>query len=191
MRIIGLDLSLRGTGVCCLKFDDNSNGNGVNVDLHFITEPDLRDAQRLIALRKHLRDIVDVFKPDLAVIEGYAYDGLGRLAEIGEWGGVVKVELEERGVPFITVAPKRLKKFVAGNGDASKDQMIEAVDNKYNITTDNDNLADAIGLAKVGEIFLTSDSIFRSELEVIRDLKSELRGDKKAHAKYKILRGVL
>ena len=191
MRILGVDSSLTGTGVCCLKLEDRANGDGTDIDLHFIREPQLRDAQRLLALRRHLRDILDVFRPDLCVIEGYAYEGLGKLAELGEWGGIIKVELEERSIPFFVVAPKRLKKFVAGHGDANKDQMMESVEERYGIVTDNDNLADAIGLAKVGEIFLTGESIFRSELEVVRDLKSELRGDKKINVRYKVLRDVL
>ena len=191
MRIIGIDLSLTETGICCLRVADRSNGDGTDADLHIIKEPKLREAQRLLALRRHLRDIIDVFKPDLAIVEGYAYEGIGRLAELGEWGGVIKVELEERSIPFIVVAPKRLKKFAAGNGDATKEQMIEAVEKRYGVCTDNDNLADAVGLSKVGEIFVTGKSIFRSELEVVRDLKNELRGDKKTYAKYEVLRGVL
>lgn len=119
-------------------------------------------------------------------MEGYAYDADNRLADLSEIGGVLKVELHDAGIPFIVVPPKSLKKFVTGKGDASKDRVMQFVFQRYDYRTDNDNIADAVGLAKFAEVYLTNDSEYRSELEVVKNFKAVKPKKKKRYKKSKI-----
>lgn len=83
-------------------------------------------------------------------IEGYAYAGKGMVFNIGELGGIVKHSLYLLGYDVTEMAPKDLKKFVSGNGNADKPLMIRSVLKKWKYRTSDDNVADAIGLAKYG-----------------------------------------
>jgi len=162
--VMGIDASLCGTGICCLKNNE--------LELHFLPETKLRGAERLLSLRNRLCVILDDFKPKLVVLEGYSYESDGRLFEIGEWGGVIKVELYVRNIPLTIATPKQIKKFASGDGSADKKKMIRSVSQRYNIDVDgNDDLADAAAAAKLGEVYLTGNSKYRSELEIVRDLK--------------------
>jgi Holliday junction resolvasome RuvABC endonuclease subunit len=163
-RVVGIDASLRGTGVCTLA-------SGV-FKPYFIPETKLRGAERLCSIRNRLLRIVDKFNPMIAVLEGYSYNSEGRLFEIGELGGVVKAALFDRKTRILTVAPLRLKKFIGVTRLNDKSLVIAAVKRRYKLDVGaNDNLADAAVLARIGEVFLTDDSQYRAELEVVRDLK--------------------
>ena len=163
VRVAGIDASLTGTGVCCLT-------KGVYYPV-FLPEVKLRGAERLLELRRRLFKVIDDFKPELVMLEGYSYDSVGRLFEIGEWGGIIKVEMCSRGIPVESVAPKRLKRFM-GVTRSDKELMLEAVKNRLKYDAgNNDNLADAAALARLAEVYLTNDTKYRSELEVVRDMR--------------------
>lgn len=164
VRVMGLDLSLRGTGVCSLE-------KGVYTAT-FLPELKLVGAARLLTLRSKLFKIVDAFQPELVMLEGYSYESVGRLFEIGEWGGIVKVGLYRRKIPFEVVPPNRLKKFM-GVKRKDKELMIKAVNFRLKFDAGkNDNLADAAALARVAEVYLTGSTKYRSELEVIKDMQT-------------------
>lgn len=193
VRVVGIDASLRGTGVCALI-------NGT-FRLQFLPDKNRRGAERLLYLRDKLFKFIDKAKPVLALLEGYSYNSEGRLFEIGEWGGVIKVGLFERKIRILTVPPYRLKKFVGvkkADGkrypeDTYKTLIVDAVKRRYKLDTkQNDNLADAAILAKIGEVYLTGSSTYRSELEVVRDLKTtkDLKGAGSGW-KFRKLRGSL
>ena len=62
---------------------------------------------------------------------------------------MVRIMLKKRGVDFKIIAPGTLKKFVTGDGRAKKDLMLLKVYKKWGVEFDNDNLADAYGLARM------------------------------------------
>lgn len=113
--------------------------------------------------------------PELAVIEGYSYDSEGRVFQLGEAGGVIRLALVQLEIPYIEVPPSSLKLFVTGDGDASKQHMIDAVSHIYGYETDDDNEADAIGLTMWGVVQLTKRSKRRCELQAIKNLKTPKR----------------
>lgn len=71
------------------------------------------------------------------------------MAKLGEAAGVVKLRLFRMGVPFVLVAPKALKKFATGNGNASKDEMVAACKAAGGVPA-NDDEADAFWLRRYG-----------------------------------------
>lgn len=52
----------------------------------------------------------------------------------------------ERNVPFSAIDPKTLKKFITGNGIASKELVMENIEKFHGYSGGNDDIADAIGI---------------------------------------------
>lgn len=94
--------------------------------------------------------------PDLVAIEGYSYSSPHVAHQLGELGGVLRVELFELMVPFIVVAPATAKRYACGNGSASKDQMLLAAVRRLGYEGESKDQADALWvraavLAALGE----------------------------------------
>ena len=146
-KIIGLDLSLTCTGYCLLDANNFTTGR---------IKTKLKDIDRLIYIVDNIREII--YAPPthhtLAVIEGYSYASNSNTAyQIGELGGAIRVLLFQNNIDFIIIAPKSLKKFATGNGNAKKNDMLNAFMNKHGHIKDH-NEVDAYFLAKFGEEYL-------------------------------------
>lgn len=94
---------------------------------------------------------------DVAVIEGYAMGVRGgKVFQIGEWGGVLRLVLSDYGIKTIyTVPPSTLKKFVIGHakpGQSGKDIMLLKTFQKWGVEFSDHDLSDAFCLAKAGEV---------------------------------------
>ena len=142
MRVVGLDLSLTATGV--------ADKQGARV----IRTGQMRGAERLKYIGAQVdrictgKDYLEI-KADIVVIEGYAHAAEYAGPQIGELGGVIKVCLYQRGIPFISVPPTTMKKFATGKGNASKDMVLaEAV--RMNRDINDNNAADAYFLYLMG-----------------------------------------
>ena len=165
---LGIDQSLRSTGVAVVSEDQIDKFTGT------VEPKKLVGVERLSVIRQGLRKILGAYpdKIHFAALEGYAYDvGAGRVFELGEVGGLVKMALWDAAIPFIIVPPTSLKQFVAGNGSATKEQMRLAVQQKWGIDLDQNDECDAFGLAQVARAFFLNKGTTRSELEVLKKLR--------------------
>jgi Holliday junction resolvasome RuvABC endonuclease subunit len=80
-------------------------------------------------------------------MEGYAYGAKLNREKLGELGGVVKLTSNlVFGITPTSIAPTALKSFIAGSGKASKEAMVESIQQLDPEITDH-NLADAYGIA--------------------------------------------
>jgi Holliday junction resolvasome RuvABC endonuclease subunit len=164
VRTAGLDLSLTGTGfVICENLEPvyvrllqtdtvkaapkaiRAAGGGWNERRNvFHGELEARIefiAKRVaVGLRQH--------RPLLVTIEGYSFGSVGgMLRDRCELTGTVKNRIHRLGIDISKpVAPKSLKKYATGSGDAGKDSMIAAAQERGFVTLD-DNIADAYFLA--------------------------------------------
>lgn len=155
MRVVGLDLSLRSTGM-----SDGRNHSVVQ------TKPEDGPLEaRLDTLVQSVMDFV-FWSPgdrhghvaDLVVIEGASYGSKGSgVEQLSALRLMVRTRLWKRGVPFALVAPSTLKLETTGNGHASKAEMVAAVDERHG--TDfasvkrahgQYDMADAYALASMG-----------------------------------------
>ena len=161
---MGVDLALRLTGVCVL------DSQGFHPTL--INASKLRGRRRLAFIRDALVRLVMAQRPDTVALEGYSIMSENRSFDLGEVAGVIKLLTVDAEIPLIIAAPKQLKKFVTGSGTASKAQMIEHVAKHYGVVTADDNEADAVGLAKLAEVYLTGNSTRRCELEIVHRLQN-------------------
>ena len=143
MISLGLDLSLTGTGVVLLGRDDRPEWK------HISTPAKMKLEERFYKILCGIDSYADV--ADVIVIESPAMQAQGQaLTKIFGLNAVVRYDLWEDDKKWVDVAPTSLKKFVTGNGRASKADMIEAVAERWGFHADNDDIADAYGLAVYG-----------------------------------------
>lgn len=165
MKIMGLDLSLTSTGVC--------NILGVNCSLLTSTKGD----ERLMWFDEQYRQLAESpGRPDLIVLEGYAYGRPNQAHQIGELGGVVRLRLRRESIPYVTVPPSTLKKYATGKGNASKDQVLIAAVKRSGIEFNNNDEADAWWLRQIGMAAYGGDETFvdmpADRRDVVLDLAS-------------------
>lgn len=134
LKIVGLDLSLTGTGVAILRL---SSGKWATPELHTVRPrpapkgPVSRtyEAERLHDVVATLRGMQIFEGTSLVGIEDYAYGiGAGQtncIFELGELGGCVRYLLIESGIPFIEIPITVGKKWATGNGSAKKPQVAD------------------------------------------------------------------
>lgn len=160
---LGLDLSLTCSGIAMLTRD--SDGTDLGLRWADIKPPNgIRGAGRLYALAQQFEDTLCRLEdgacnqygqhPDqvVACVEGYSYASTGTLAQLGEWGGIVRLALYRHGISFCVVPPSTLKKATTGRGDAKKPDMRRCVNllvsGRYQLpATVSDDIVDAIALA--------------------------------------------
>lgn len=115
ITVIGLDLSLTSTGV---------SGDGLTATISTST----RGAERLHLISLLVMEHFLKVENPVAIIEGYSFASRNSQAHsIGELGGVIRVELWRRGIPYVEVAPTARAKFATGKGNASKLEVMSAV----------------------------------------------------------------
>jgi Holliday junction resolvasome RuvABC endonuclease subunit len=170
---LGVDQSLARTGIVVLDEE------GDMILRRLVTPGELRDAARLAFIRNLIAAAIEETKPVAAAYEGYSFESPHRAFALGELGGIVQVALFDAELPYRVIAPKTLKRFVAGHGDADKEKMLRKTKDKWKIDFgDEDDLCDAHGLAR---LMLAMDDPkklkFRHELEVVHELLTPPKKD--------------
>jgi crossover junction endodeoxyribonuclease RuvC len=143
MKVIGLDLSLTGTGLVVL----DSTGK---VHEAMTISSKLRDMERLAYIRGIIGQMLTKHDPRLACLEGYSMGSrAGQLASIGELGGVVKLLLHRNKYRYAIAAPTQLKKFASGKGNCMKDEIMMHVFKRWGYEAKDNNQSDAYVLARI------------------------------------------
>lgn len=162
MVVLGLDLSLTGTGVAAwdgervlLKRLFKTEGLGPKGDKRPGLLPSGKfrgtEEERIDWIKRRIVKCVKKIQPDLVIIEGHSFKSAGRKSYTGvhELHGVVKNKLFLLEQDFKCEPPSTVKKAFAGHGQASKEQMVDrAQDFDQDIT--DENVADALGCAWYG-----------------------------------------
>lgn len=175
--IIGIDYSYTCPAVCVYNGAESSWY--VNYKKTGLSYPDLpnvnftrsyedKEIPRYIELANWVVSIVQQHVVSYIVLEDYAFGANGRLTQLSENAGTLKVKLYEQcpTVPLYIVAPTRMKKFAAGKGTAIKDMVWESFIKEYptaapwpsmchpraeKIHSPLSDIADSYFLAKYGE----------------------------------------
>lgn len=155
--VTGLDLSLAGSGVASVRH----SGSRVQVSQRVIEsvafpkgyEPTLIEwVERQTPV---IHEAIALVEPDgLVVVEAPSHRSrFGNPHErAGIWWAVVRY-LVRRGDVVVSAAPKTRAKYAAGDGDASKAQVVAAV-RQWAPGITNHNAADAAALAAMGHRWL-------------------------------------
>ena len=162
-KIIGLDLSINSTGIYTSTGDYYIISSKMTKEMSKCTDINIIDYEKTDDINKNLEQIGDIimyiiakYRPSLVVIEDVAMGAtfsrsLIDLTGLNYW---VRALLTQNNVKFITVPPTRWKKELIGNGQATKDLIIDAWQKitKNNIKLKKmDDIADAYFLCKYGE----------------------------------------
>jgi len=164
---VGVDQALRKIGVAVIQ------GGGVALMKLILPPPHLRSTERMLYLREALQHALEPFpEADGAALEGQSYGSAGQLDQLGRIGGIVELLLADLyGKPPLVVPPATLKKFVTGSGQATKSLMMRATKVYWDVETDQDDLCDAHGLARLASEFYTPESIIRHQCEAVHSLR--------------------
>lgn len=145
---VGIDQSYSGFGFVVL--DDKGHCHQKTLRKYDLKKFD-GEAARLVQIYNDLLTFFSFYAalgiPVHVSMEGYAYGAKLNREKLGELGGIVK--LATRLVLYsepTSVPPTTLKQFATGNGRATKEQMVKAVQ-EFDPEITNDNLADAYLLA--------------------------------------------
>jgi crossover junction endodeoxyribonuclease RuvC len=150
MKIIGLDISLTGTGVAVYS---SSTRSIYTVCIRTKPQKDWygRIKTILSAVLKEVQGSGEEYEPILVCVEGFAFGARGKVFEIAELSGVIKYHLTQvYDCNLVQIPPTSVKKYITGKGNANKDVMLKEVYKVYNFDSDNDNEVDAFALLVMG-----------------------------------------
>lgn len=95
MKVLGLDLSLKGTGICVLEGNDSDVNPSIRTEL--VPQPEAKTVEarvlRLVAITERIVQLINGEQPDHIIIEAAAKNQVWQAAAIGEIHGVVKVQI--------------------------------------------------------------------------------------------------
>lgn len=142
---VGIDHSMVGTGVVVL----DQNGNILEQKLIKTTNED-SDEKRMTTIIDALSFIPKIVRLKSVYIEGPSFQSNGQaVLQMGALHYLIRIFLYRKKIKFKIVPPKTLKKFVTGNGNTKKEQMLLNIYKKWGVEFSDNNVADAYGLAKM------------------------------------------
>lgn len=148
MKILGLDPSLNSTGFAYRA------PTGAGIITGTIDPKPLRGPARLLYARTKFRQILDTVEPDLVAMEGYGFASKGHVFDMGEMGGMYRLEMFDRHIPYLLVPPSNLKMFATGYGGGKKEEkkkaMVDAATSLLGRKLSTDDEADAYHLMRMG-----------------------------------------
>jgi crossover junction endodeoxyribonuclease RuvC len=138
---VGLDLSLTSTGFSCGELIET-----ISVST--------KGPERLIAIRDRITELLALIENPCVCVEGYSFASRNSQAHsIGELGGVIRVALWEKGIPYVEIPPTTRAKFATGKGNAAKTEVMSAISARTGIVWSGkgaDDMCDAWILEEMG-----------------------------------------
>ena len=146
-RVLGIDTSLRSTGVAVVE----ARGSALKaVDFGFLkTSPKWRHSECLKCIAEGIDAVIAKTQPTAVAIEGAFFFKNARTAMVlGEARGVAIATCAAAGLPIYEYAPRRVKQAVVGVGGAEKQQVARMVMTLLGLREEpQSDAADALALA--------------------------------------------
>jgi crossover junction endodeoxyribonuclease RuvC len=152
VRILGVDPGLQTTGYAVVEVGRN---RPLVVEAGIIRSAESRSAadmaNRLRALHNGMVEVLDLYHPQIVVVEQlYAHYEHPRTAILMAHGrGVLLLAAAQRDLPVISYNATRIKKTITGSGRASKEQMQATIQRELNLAQrpEPPDVADALAAA--------------------------------------------
>jgi len=181
--VVGLDLSLTHTGIAVFNGDDEY------LMLDTVKSKPIGDTPtaELTRIKFIMGDVIEKLKSfylgennsiKLFCIEGIAFGIRGKTTSLDQLTALnyfIRDLALRYNIPFIIIPPTTNKKFVTGSGKGEKDAIMMHVLKNWDIECNDNNIADAVGLAKIGACVL--DIIKpqnKAQEEVVKLIKKQL-----------------
>lgn len=148
MIVLGIDGSLRGTGLAVLDWA-GTKGNALHGEVVKVPAKE-RPSECLRRIRERLDALLAEYRPETAAIEGGFYFAKNPKTALvlGEVRGVCIAECAAAGVPIFEYSPSRAKQNVVGWGQAPKDQVARMVMSMLSMAEcPPDDVTDAFAIA--------------------------------------------
>ena len=127
-RVMGIDPGLKATGYGVIEYVPHARPKAIEAGS---IEPRVKAplAEKLLKIHAHLSDILDRQKPDIVVLEKlYSHHAHPMTAAVmGHARGVICLVCAQKAVEVVEESPKRIRKALSGNGNASKEQTRRVV----------------------------------------------------------------
>jgi crossover junction endodeoxyribonuclease RuvC len=148
--ILGIDPSLRGTGLGVLDLQDLAAPRACHFEV--VKCPTRWTRSRCLArIAEATRDTLIGFQPEVCVVEGLFYaQNLQTALIMGEARGACLAAVATAGLDIYELAPRRVKQAIVGYGAAGKDAVARMVQRLLGLDEiPPDDAADALALALV------------------------------------------
>jgi len=147
IRILGIDTSLRSTGVGIIE----AVGSEMRAIAYgrIYNKPKVPHSLCLKHIFEQLTDLIEKHHPDMAAIEGAFFAKNAKTAMIlGQARGTAIAACAFKGLSIAEHAPRRVKQAVVGTGRAEKDQVAKMVVRLLNLSEQpQEDAADALAIA--------------------------------------------
>lgn len=147
MRIIGIDTSLRSTGVGIIDAAGSSLKLVEAITLSFPAA--MPRSSCLRGLDEGIVRLLNEYAPAAAAVEGIFYcRNVNTAVTLGEARGVVIAACARAGLPVFEYSPRRVKQALVGHGEAQKEQVARMVMRLLNLPEAlQEDSADALAIA--------------------------------------------
>jgi crossover junction endodeoxyribonuclease RuvC len=167
-RIIGLDLSLAGTGWCSGPASESWGT---------IDTKKLSGFDRINCIFCEVNKIIGSPPPPgvLVVMEDFSFGSKGRgVFQIGGLGYIIRYHLWKNQIPFILIPPTVLKKFAAGKGNVDKNVVLKEIFKRWGADINDDNAGDAYVLYQIGRSLAgLSQKLAEFQREILENLEKD------------------
>lgn len=147
VRILGIDTSLRSTGVGIIE----ARGSEMRAIAYGCIKnpPKYSHSICLENIFNSLCDLIDEHKPEMAAIEGAFFAKNAKTAMIlGQARGAAMTACAKKGLMIAEHSPRRVKQAVVGTGTASKDQVGQMILRLLSLReSPQEDAADALAIA--------------------------------------------
>jgi crossover junction endodeoxyribonuclease RuvC len=146
-RIIGIDTSLRATGIGVVEMEGSRMRAIESATLRMPAS--YSHSQCLHGIWEGINGMLDRTNPSFAAVEGAFFaKNAGTAMILGQARGVAIVTCANRGLPVFEYAPRRVKQALTGYGTASKEQVAGMVARLLGLKSiPGDDETDALALA--------------------------------------------
>lgn len=163
-RVVGVDVSLAGLGLCHVTGDRKAKINaGLTVEVELL-EPkkgldEFHRAEWLVrSALSWLADVINNFGVDVVVFEGYGFMTKSYAFARGEVGGFLRRAPWLLGLAVADAQPATLKKLATGKGNAEKEIVMREAYKRWGFEHDSHDVVDAFVAARVGALLLADPS---------------------------------
>ena len=144
--VVGVDPSFNGFAIVVL----DNKANIVEQKLISCKDKKLSDEEKIIYLENEFKFIPTIHCLDRVFLEGPSLNSTGNNSlQMGAINYYFRVFLYKNKVDYEVIVPGTLKKYVTGKGNTKKELILLNVYKKWGIEFNDNNLADAYGLARM------------------------------------------
>ena len=144
LRFIGIDPSYNGFAIMVLDIE----GKIIQQEL-LKSKSDDEIEERIMSLEQDFKFICDIDNLEVVYLEGHIISKGSFVLQMAALNYYIRIFFRKNNINYKVITPGNLKKYVTGKGNSKKELILLKTYKKWNIEFDDNNLADAYGLARM------------------------------------------